>query len=55
VTDVDASAKRPTRPMGTKVAKEEQRFLKQMECVIRAQAWATMDIAAANSRKAQVI
>jgi hypothetical protein len=50
-----AFAKRPSRPVGNKHAKEENRLAKQREGAVRAQAKATAEIAAANMRKAQVL
>jgi hypothetical protein len=47
--------KRLSRPTGNKVAKEEQRLEKQKECAIRAQAKATSEMAAASTRKAQIL
>jgi hypothetical protein len=48
-------AKRPSRPMGNKVAKEENRLAKQREGAVKAQAKATAEMAAANMRKAQIL
>ena len=43
------------RPCGTKMAKEEQKLEKQREHVMRVQARATVDIVAANFKKAQIL
>jgi hypothetical protein len=48
-------AKRPTRPVGNKHAKEEYQVAKLWESAVRAQAKATTEIAAANMRKAQIL
>jgi hypothetical protein len=55
IVDDISFTKRPKRPQGTKVAKEDQRAAKQREHAVRAQARATADMAMANMRKAQIL
>jgi hypothetical protein len=43
------------RPCGQKIAKEEKKVAKQRETAIRAHVWATVDMAAANFKKAQIL
>jgi hypothetical protein len=48
-------AKRPTRPVGNKHAKEDHRQMKQQDAAVKAQARATAEMAAANMHKAQIL
>jgi hypothetical protein len=48
-------AKRPTRPVGNKHAKEDHRQMKQRDMAVKAQARATAEMAAANMHKAQIL
>lgn len=48
-------AKRPTRPVENKHVKEEYQAAKLRESAVRAQAKATVEIATANMRKAQIL
>ena len=51
----EALPKRPKRPQGLKLAKDELRLWQVKEMAIHAQARAIADLAAANIRKAQVL